>query len=396
MELIPLQGFPQFNIYSTPLLILVLQGVVLCILLSRRYLEKKRLPDLLLVAILLILCYHRTTYTLGFMSWYDTFRNTKINYFLVGMDMLMAPLLFFYVKSVVSPSFRLVKKHFWHFLPWLLFFICKVFIYIYDAQQLGFEAKQNGYLVENFQWPYLNPLVTYFSVAQMLLYLAFSFQLYHAYKKEIQEFFSNTEKKELHWIRNFLWVYTFIFIYGIVQMFVDFYIFEMSWIQKWWIQFFSAIALLYFGVKGYFTDFEFLRDFEKPNTTFYAKTSKVSAATVSDKVRRGKQLINKLFQEDKIFNDPELNLSQLSEKLAMTRGEVSEIINIGFAMNFNDFVNRFRIEEFKNRLQAGDNKKFSLVGLAYECGFNSKATFNRVFKKEVKLTPTQYLNSLKN
>ncbi|MFD2587308.1 helix-turn-helix domain-containing protein [Croceitalea marina] len=390
-----LAGFPQFNSYSTPLLILGLQGAILCVLLYRRYLKKRALPDILLAGILFILCYHRTTYTIGFMGWYDTYRNTKINYFLVGMDLLMAPLIYFYVKSVVTPKFKLLKKHFWHFLPWLLFFLAKAVIYGYDAQQPGFEDNQNGYLVENFQWPYLNPLVTFFGSAQMLLYLAFSFQLYLTYKEEIQQFFSNTANKELLWIRNFLLIYTAIFIYGLVQVFVDEYIVEMSWTQKWWIQFFSAIALLYFGVKGYFTDFNFLKDFEKPyNRTFMdsASTTKVLDRDLLEQ----KENIDTLFKEEKIFLDPELNLKQLAEKTNLNRGEVSEVINQGFGMNFNDFVNQFRITEFQQRLQSGAHEQFSLVGIAFECGFNSKATFNRVFKKAVKLTPTEYLNSIKN
>jgi AraC-like DNA-binding protein len=391
---IALQTFPDFNSYSTPLLILVLQGLLLVVLLYTRFIKNRKIPDVLLAAIMLIMCYHRTTYTIGFMSWYDTYRNTKINYFLVNMDLLMAPLIYFYVKSVVTPGFKLGKKHFKHAIPWLVFFATKLVIYVYDAQQPGFEDSQNGYLVENFQWPYLNPLVTYFSVAQMLLYLAFSFQLYATYKKEIQQFFSNTAKKELLWIRNFLWIYTFIFVYGLVQMFIDEYIFAMSWIQKWWIQFFSAIAILYFGVKGYFTNFSFLNDFEKPE-------KKIASATVSEvsenakKLTERKETINTLFKEEKVFLNPEFNLKQLAEKTNLNRGEVSEVINLGFGMNFNDFVNKFRISEFQQRLQSGAHEQFSLVGIAFECGFNSKATFNRVFKKAVQLTPTEYLNSLK-
>lgn len=395
MRLLFLQGFPDFNSYSTPLLILGLQGAILCVLLYRRFFRKRLLPDLLLAGILFILCYHRTTYTIGFMSWYDTYRNTKINYFLVSMELLMAPLIFFYVKSVVTPSFKWTKKHYWHFLPWLVFFLAKLTIYLYDAQQPGFEAVQNGYLVVNFQWPYLNPLVTFFASAQMLLYLAFSFQLYYTYKKEIQAFFSNTTKKELTWIRNFLIIYTFIFCYGLVQIFVDEYIAEMSWTQKWWIQFFSAIALLYFGVKGYFTNFDFLKAFEKiedKKTPHPLKTS----AEINTAFLKQKETINKLFIKEKIFLDPELNLNQLSVKTKLNRAEVSEIINSGFGKNFNDFVNHFRIEEFKQRLLGGAHQQFSLVGLAFECGFNSKATFNRVFKKEVKLTPTEYLKTLKS
>ena len=393
MAHIPLQFFPDFNSYSMPLLILVLQGLLLVALLYARFVKNKKVPDLLLAGILLIMCYHRTTYTIGFMGWYDTFRNTKINYFLVSMEMLTAPLIFFYVKSVVTPHFRLTKKHLFHAVPWVLFFLAKAIIYLYDAQQPGFEDRQNGYLVENFQWKYLNPLVSIVSTAQMLLYLAFSFQLYYTYKKEIQQFFSNTAKKELVWIRNFLLIYTFIFVYGLVQLFINEFVFEMSWKQKWWIQFFSAIAILYFGVKGYFTNFNFLKDFERPQKK--AAGLSVSYATENDvMLQERKETINLLFQKEKIFLDPELNLGQLANKTGLNRAEVSAAINIGFKKNFNDLVNQYRISEFKRRLQQGEHEQFSLVGLAFDCGFNSKATFNRVFKKEVKLTPTEYLNSL--
>ncbi|WP_054558736.1 helix-turn-helix domain-containing protein [Croceitalea dokdonensis] len=388
-----LQAFPDFNLFSTPLLILVLQGLVLAALLYLRFVKERNVPDLLLACIILIMCYHRTTYTIGFMGWYDTFRNTKVNYFLVSMEMLTAPLLYFYVKSVVTPGFQLLKKHFWHAVPWLVFFLVKTVIYLYDAQQPGFADVQNGYLVEQLQWPYLNPFFSIFSAMQMLLYLAFSFQLYATYKKGVPQFFSNMAYKELIWIRNFLCIYSFIFLYGLVQVFINELVIEMSWKQKWWIQFFSALAILYFGVKGYFTNFSFLTDFQAPDLPRGGKTKNGAAA---DYIVKRKQDIHKLMEEEKVYLNPELNLKQLAEQTGLQRAEVSEAINQGFGKNFNDLVNQYRIAEFKQRVSAGDNQKFSLVGLAFECGFNSKATFNRVFKKLVQSTPTQYVESLKN
>ena len=322
------QGFPDFNLYSTPLLILVVQGLILVALLGTRFFKLRRLPDLLLACILLIMCYHRTTYTIGFMGWYDTFRNTKINYYLVNMGMLMAPLIYFYVKSVLNPSFRLRRKHFWHFLPWLLFFVAKMVILGYDASQPGFADNQNGYLVINFQWKYLDPIVTVFSTAQMLLYLAFSFQLYYRYKNEIQEFFSNLTKKELSWIFTVLLVYSFLFVYGLVQVFINDLIFEMSWTQKWWIEFLSAVTLLYLGVKGYFTDFGFLKDFApQPQPT--STGQQPASVETNEDILKKKGALQKLFLEEKVFLDPELNLAQLSERLQWNRAEVSETINSG-------------------------------------------------------------------
>ena len=346
------QGFPQFNLYSTPLLVLVVQGLILSGLLLSRYVGKKALPDLLLALILLIMCYHRTTYTLGFMGWYDTFRATKINYYLVNMGLLMAPLIYFYVKSVLQPNFQLQRKHLWHFLPWILFFSIKMIILGFDANQPGFADNQNGYLVVNFQWKYLDPVVSFFSAAQMLLYLAFSFQLYYHYKEEIPQFFSNLTKKELSWIFTVLLVYSFLFIYGLVQVFINDVVVELSWTQKWWIEFLSAVTLLYLGVKGYFTDFSFLKDFKpEPPQNPQAETNTYAGEKKAILEKTG--ALQQLFLEEKIYLDPELNLAQLSDRLNMNRAEVSEIINSGFGKNFNDFVNTYRIDQFKQRLQQG-------------------------------------------
>jgi len=97
---------------------------------------------------------------------------------------------------------------------------------------------------------------------------------------------------------------------------------------------------------------------------------------------------------DKAYLNPELNLSDLAKQAHMSRAQLSEVINSGFNKNFNDFVNNYRVQAFKSSLKEGKHKQLSLLGVAYESGFNSKATFNRVFKKLTSYSPTQYLNSL--
>ena len=83
----------------------------------------------------------------------------------------------------------------------------------------------------------------------------------------------------------------------------------------------------------------------------------------------------------------------LAEKLGMNRGELSEVINVGAEKNFNDFVNHYRVEEVKRKLQQGEGEKYSLLAIALDCGFNSKATFNRVFKKLTGQSPSDYQKS---
>ncbi len=383
--------FPNFNIYSTPLLVLVLQGLIFTLLLLNRYFQKRNLSDLFLAVILLITCYHRTTYTIGFMDWYDTFRNTKINYYLISMGMLLAPLLYFYVKSITTADFKFRKKDYWHFLPWLLFFFTKVIILLYDSQQPGFNDTQNGYLVINFQWKYVDPVVTLFATGQMLLYLAFTLQLYFSYRKKIEHFFSNTFKLELNWIRNFLFAYSFLFMYGLIQIFINEIISSLHWTQKWWLQFFSALIVLYVGIKGYFTDTIKLTSLNFESTE--DKGNKIVASSkISEDIQVKKKQLEAYFEKEKPYLNPDLNLIELSDQLHMNRAELSEVINTGFGCNFNDFVNGFRIAAVKGMLEKGEHQQLSLLGIALESGFNSKATFNRVFKKQTSLSPTEYIN----
>jgi AraC-like DNA-binding protein len=70
------------------------------------------------------------------------------------------------------------------------------------------------------------------------------------------------------------------------------------------------------------------------------------------------------------------------------------VINEGTGMNFNDFINRYRVEAVKKAFEQGEHQRKTLEGIAWEAGFNSKSTFLRAFKKHTAMTPTQYKNSL--
>ncbi len=86
-----------------------------------------------------------------------------------------------------------------------------------------------------------------------------------------------------------------------------------------------------------------------------------------------------------------MNLAGLAEILEESPRQVSAAINQGFHTNFNDLVNRFRVESVQQQLRAGKQNQMTLLGIALECGFNSKATFNRAFKKHTGLSPAEWL-----
>jgi AraC-like DNA-binding protein len=104
-----------------------------------------------------------------------------------------------------------------------------------------------------------------------------------------------------------------------------------------------------------------------------------------------KPKILSLIEKEKVYEDPELSLSQIAKLLKTNPSIVSKAINQGFQLNFNDFINNYRIEAVKEKLKVGEQKTQTLLGIAYDCGFNSKATFNRAFKKVTGTNPREWM-----
>ncbi len=98
-----------------------------------------------------------------------------------------------------------------------------------------------------------------------------------------------------------------------------------------------------------------------------------------------------LMTEDKVFLNPDLNLELLANYLGISEKQCSYVLNKGVNANFNNYINTYRIEAFKAKIKAGQNKTFTLTSIAYECGFDSKSTFNRVFKLSCGITPSAYI-----
>ena len=95
----------------------------------------------------------------------------------------------------------------------------------------------------------------------------------------------------------------------------------------------------------------------------------------------------------KLYLDPELTLSTLSKAIGISEREITFILNRELHQNFYYFINSFRIEEVKAKLADPGNKHLKIISLAYESGFNSKATFNRLFKSHVGMSPSAYIKT---
>ena len=99
-------------------------------------------------------------------------------------------------------------------------------------------------------------------------------------------------------------------------------------------------------------------------------------------------------EEEKPFLDNQLSLRQLADDLEVNTNYLSQVINERHGKNFVEFVNEYRVSALKEKLENPENRQFTLLSLAFDCGFNSKTTFNTAFKKITGLTPSQYLKKV--
>lgn len=125
------------------------------------------------------------------------------------------------------------------------------------------------------------------------------------------------------------------------------------------------------------------------NSTRYA-TSKLSPSDAN-------QINSKLLifmNQEKPYLDNQLSLRLLAERLNVNTNYLSQVINEQHGVNFFEFINKYRVDALKEKLRNPKNQQFTLLSLAFECGFNSKTTFNTAFKKITGVTPSRYVKGL--
>ena len=112
--------------------------------------------------------------------------------------------------------------------------------------------------------------------------------------------------------------------------------------------------------------------------------------------KEAQQLIDnlkKVMEESSPFLNPKLSLHELAEKVDTTDKKLSTLLNQNMNTSFYDYLNAFRVEAFKQAVKNGELTSFSVIGLANQCGFTSKSSFYRAFKKEMGITPSEFIKS---
>lgn len=226
---------------------------------------------------------------------------------------------------------------------------------------------------------------------QALFYTGLSYFTIRKHKKRIQQFSANTEGINLNWLE---YITIIIFIINIAYV-----VYNLSYDSKALNFFINGAFLMVIYFVGYYSlkQKEIYPLEEKQREELISidedpETEEIKKKLISDEeVIKIKKQLEDIMDKQKPYLDSELNLIRLSELLSISTHHLSYVINTGFKKNFFQYVNEYRIE-FAKKLLKDVHSKLSILGIAYESGFNSKTSFNTTFKKLTNQTPSEYKN----
>ncbi len=300
--------------------------------------------------------------------------------------LLIGPVLWLYVKSVTEQHFRFKLKYLLTLIPFLLVTVMFATRY-YLQPELAITAARNAEASNNrFSFFFITGLIALSNIG----YTSWGLVLISRYKTALKTYFSSTEKINLDWLR-FIHISALIAYSGISGLYIANAVFELMSYQVLQQAGYSIAAMLvlvigFFGIRkgSIFTSSHIDFDMEKAINTEESTLNLTSEEEVLV------QRLLEFMKAEKPHLNPDVNLALLSSKLKVSSEYLSAILNSRLNQSFFDFINHYRVEEFKRLCKDPGKKNLTLIALAYESGFNSKATFNRVFKREMNCTPSEY------
>lgn len=300
--------------------------------------------------------------------------------------LLHGPAIWMYVKSLTDQHFTFKPVYLLHLLPFLL---C-VFDFTLRFYTQPVAERIEILQTESFKHFFDYPIMIVGMALSSLVYFSWAVLLVRRYNRKIKGYFSETNNYDLAWLRVVMYasvvVYTIIYVAFVADLI--FPIASFQWMHK--VSF--VLGAVYLIVLGFFGHKQGNLFSDRPIAIDLPEPEPMLDETYSLDKRENDfiHLLLDHMNEKKPYLNAEITLSTLSAELEVASDYLSKIINGRLGKNFYDFINYYRIEEFKTRCALPENKNFTLIAIAFECGFNSKATFNRVFKNATGQTPGDY------
>lgn len=302
--------------------------------------------------------------------------------------MPLGPLIWFYVQATMNPAFRMGRKQYIHYWPIALDLFPYCLLLVADIGSLtGTLSKGQRGWVSNFidQYNVYSDIPRWLSLTS---YLWLSHQ-YIRQKRQQQEL----PETGIRWLRQFLLL--FLVFQGIWLLYLIPYVIPATRqallnAVDWYPIFVPLAILIYWlGLKGYLVGHRPV--IENTHKVMVPVATRLPETTAQQFVER----LRNIMEVEKLYLDPALSVNALAQQAGMAPKMVSAVLNQHLDKSFSVFVNEYRVEAFKKRIQQPGAASLTIPGIAMECGFSSVATFQRMFKQLTGATPSRFMQEAK-
>ncbi len=305
------------------------------------------------------------------------------------LPLLFGPLIYFYTRSIVYKNFLISVRSCLHFLPFIILFAVTEYFYLTQSRR---DQETIISRLHTHHFPALISVVSLLIFIQFLSYVIISLNLVSRYKIASGQFFSNRKNSDVSWLYSTL---TFLILIIVVSV-LNGVIVQTSW-AKYYLTIFNIVIflMLLYIIRVMLKalrkpDFFSLSEEEPLHLQSPDSRLKGSLRPVNNETGRIAQIVLEYMKNNRPYLDPELTLDQLAKQLSLKSRLLSQVINDELGQNFYDFINRNRIEEASRLLTNPKDPKITVLEVLYEVGFNSKSSFNTLFKKYTGLTPSEF------
>ncbi len=302
--------------------------------------------------------------------------------------MPMGPLLYFYIQSSLDANFKFTKKLRFHFYPVIIDLVPQLTVIIYIAGLLTGIFK-------NHPQPWGNFIDTYNVYADIPRWMSVSFYVWLS-SKSLAAFklkhadTLNGQANNFKWLQQFIRVFSgfqilwFIFLIPyVIPKYSNKLLDAVDWYP---IYIPLAIMIYWLGIKGYARS-------QADNITL-KKSAAGTSALSSSVIEQTISSLKKAMADEKLYLNQNLNLNLLAEHTGISQKTISFVLNQHVHKSFNEFINEYRVECFKQKIAQPELDNLTIAGIALECGFSSQATFQRIFKQSTGQSPSEFRKSV--
>lgn len=303
---------------------------------------------------------------------------------------VIGPLLLLYVKSIFLPQKSILKENKIHFI------IPVIFLFVFTVPALIYMYSKGSVSIFNYIKTYevYIPLIVIYS----LIYCVVALQFLGKGEKVIKHNYSNLDGVDLSWIRLFLIGAILVISIDILSTVYELLFGELEWNTLYITSVGVVFLVIYMAYHGVLQSKVLISPFllQKENFIVEPKNDKnvFSLKYSESELMVLEKKLNAIMEQEKPFLDENLSLKSLAELLDVSDKKLSAILNQHLQVSFYDYVNGFKVANVIKKMKDSSYDNYTLLAIAFESGFNSKTSFNRIFKKVTNISPSQYKKQL--